>query len=241
MKEFGYEISIGQVPESKILAVWKDLHLLVVNQLHRLKIPTTVDMKSNLELLLNADKRVYINTIGLASRLKSTLDLCYGVESFGPLALYYPVMHVMSESLKIPDGYWGTEAHQDWASTQGSLDTTTVWIPLTPTKDNFSLEVIPGSHRHGLLDGVTSGSVLKVEAEGEFIPLDIGFGDVILMSGFLVHRTGKGNGLRIAVSMRFENVCEHTFIGRGYPSAQKRTVDREILWKPTKEQVQNVG
>lgn len=241
MKETGYEVKRGQVSESKLIAVWKDLHFLAAKQLERLKLPVTADMKSNLEALLKADVKTYLNTLSLASRLKSTLDLFSQVESFSVQALYYPVIHVMAETLKISNGYFGTEAHQDWSSTQGSLDTTTVWVPLTPTRNNYPLEVIPGSHKQGLLDGVMNGSVLEVEPEGKFIPVDMNFGDVILMSGFLVHRTGNGDGIRIAVSMRFENVHEATFIERGYPCSQKRIVEREIVWKPTVGQVQNVG
>ena len=78
-----------------------------------------------------------------------------------------------------------TGAHQDWASTQGSLETNTVWIPLTNTKNNFPLEVIPGSHKLGLLDGKENGSVLEVECDGEFKSIDAEFGDAVQMSGFL--------------------------------------------------------
>lgn len=157
-----------------------------------------------------------------------------------PIIIEQPVLHVMSPSLRIPDGYYGTAAHQDWPSTQGSLDCVTVWIALTDiTVDDFPLEVIPGSHKRGLLDGKMNGSVLEVEADNkDFIPIECKAGDVIFLSGFLVHRTGKGNGFRVAVSQRFDNVSEPTFIERGYPCAQKRVVDRDIKWKPTVGQVQ---
>ena len=153
-----------------------------------------------------------------------------------------PVLHVMSPALRIPDGYYGTAAHQDWPSTQGSLDCVTVWIALTDAgAGNFPLEVIPGSHKRGLLDGKMNGSVLEVEAEDkDFVSLECKAGDVIFMSGFLIHRTGKGAGFRVAVSQRFDNAAESTFIERGYPCAQKRVVDREIKWKPTVEQVKAI-
>lgn len=237
----GYSILKGTVKERHILALWSDLNFLVVKQLKRFSISPTIDMKENLELLLRKDRETYISTLALAARLRSSIELFSWVFYPGPHALHYPVLHIMAESLKIPGGYSGTASHQDWASTQGSLDTTTVWIPLTPTDNNFPLEVIPYSHENGLLDGKQIGSVTEVECQGDFIPINANFGDAVCMSSFLVHRTGSGgDGLRIAVSMRFENVNEPTFIERGYPCAQRRTVEREIKWKPTIEQVRGM-
>lgn len=161
---------------------------------------------------------------------------------FTPMISHQPIFHVMSPNLRISDGYYGTAAHQDWPSMQGSLDCVTVWIALTNTGiGNFPLEVIPGSHKQGLREGKLNGSVLEVEAnDAEFIPVECEAGDVVFMSGFTVHRTGPGTGFRVAVSQRFDNVSEPTFIERGYPCAQRRVVDREIKWKPTVEQVQKV-
>lgn len=159
-----------------------------------------------------------------------------------PIIISQPVLHVMSPALCIPDGYYGTAAHQDWPSTQGSLDCVTVWIALTDAGiGNFPLEVIPGSHKRGLLEGKMNGSVLEVDYdEKEFVPIECKAGDVIFLSGFTVHRTGAGTGFRVAVSQRFDNAAEPTFIERGYPCAQKRIVDREVRWKPTVEQVRAI-
>lgn len=151
-----------------------------------------------------------------------------------------PVLHVMSPDLKIPKGYYGTDAHQDWPSVQGSLDMITVWIALTNV-DDFPIEIIPGSHLKGLRKGKSNGSVLKIPAKDkDFIPLTCKQGDAIFLSGFVIHRTGKGNGLRAAVSQRFDNINEPTFFNRLYPCAQKRIVDREVKWKPTLKQIQDI-
>ena len=240
MKE-GYILAKGEMETDRLLKVWMDFHFLVVKQLKRFEILPTADMKRNLELLLEEDKNVYIATLTLASRLKSVLNLFSGFYNLGIYSTFSPVFHVMANSLKIPDGYWGTVAHQDWSSTQGSLDTTTVWIPITDTIDNFPLEIIPNSHKKWFLEGKANGSVLEVECDGEFEPIDAQFGDTVKLSSFLVHRTGPGgSGLRVAVSQRFENVNEDTFIKRGYPCAQTRVVDREVKWKPTADQLENV-
>lgn len=159
-----------------------------------------------------------------------------------PIIISQPILHVMSPALRIPDGYYGTAAHQDWPSTQGSLDCVTVWIALSDASvGNFPLEVIPGSHKRGLLDGKMNGSVLEVEVdEKEFVPIECKAGDVVFLSGFTVHRTGNGTGFRVSVSQRFDNASEPTFIERGYPCAQKRVVERELKWKPTVEEVRRI-
>lgn len=159
-----------------------------------------------------------------------------------PVIVSQPVLHIMSPSLRIPDGYYGTVSHQDWASVQGGLDMVTVWIALTDAGiGNFPLEVIPGSHLGGLREGKINSSVLEIECdEKEFLPLECRAGDVVFLSGFIIHRTGHGTGFRVAVSQRFDNASEPTFIERGYPCAQKRIIDREIRWKPTVEMVRKI-
>lgn len=152
-----------------------------------------------------------------------------------------PVLNVIANNLRVPGGYFGTAAHQDWPSVQGSLDEVTVWVSFTSTKGNFPLEIIPRSHLKGLLPGKVNGSVLEVKAhESEFVAVECDPGDVIFMSGFLVHRTGKGgDDLRVAASMRYDNASEENFIKRKYPCAQKRNVDRALITPsfPTPQQV----
>lgn len=203
---------------------------------------------SIMKTLFDYDIDRYMATLSLCARAHQEyfthMRLVESIEDLGlkfPVGLS-PVMHVMSSELHIPNGYYGTAAHQDWPSTQGSLDSVTVWIALTDAGiGNFPLEVIPGSHKQGLREGKLNGSVLEVDADDrDFIPIECKAGDVVFLSGFTVHRTGKGNGFRVAVSQRFDNADEPTFIERGYPCAQKRIVDREIRWRPTVEQVQKV-
>lgn len=197
------------------------------------------DASSYISYLSMIAKQLTIQSLFLDDNVWSYL---IDIGCVSPVLINQPVLHVMSPALRIPDGYYGTAAHQDWPSTQGSLDCVTVWIALTDAGiGNFPLEVIPGSHKRGLLDGKMNGSVLEVEADDkEFLPIECKAGDVVFLSGFTVHRTGNGTGFRVAVSQRFDNAVEPTFIERGYPCAQKRVVEREITWKPTVGQVRKV-
>lgn len=233
----GYQLLKNVVDHEKLQRVWMQLHFLVAKQLERLQTKVSADMLKNFEVLLDMDVEAYINTLSIASRLMSVCQILAIPMQYISAVAAMPVMHVMANTLKIPNGYWGTEAHQDWASTQGSLNVTTVWIPITNIVDNFPLEVVPGSHKRGFIDGVESGSVLKVECDDKFVAVNAQFGDAVLFDGFTIHRTGQGRGLRVAVSMRYEDITEPQFIKRKYYSAQKRTADREVRWVPTPEQV----
>ncbi|MGZ4955953.1 MAG: phytanoyl-CoA dioxygenase family protein [Methylobacter sp.] len=161
------------------------------------------------------------------------------------------VAHIMAHELKIPEGYFGLGAHQDFPSVQGSLDGVVVWLPLVRVdRDNFPLEVIPGSHKRGLLLMEGSGSAswqLRPDQyhEQDFIPVQADVGDVVFMSMFTVHRSSK-NGTpgqcRLALSTRFDNGGEATFIERCYPTAYQRSVHRAQYFPdfPTIEQAGKV-
>ncbi len=206
-------------------------------------LPYMVDDENTLKSLLDKNVGNYIGYLAASSKSIEIQRMFLATNLLehiihAPVITEQPVLHVMSPNLRIPNGYYGTEAHQDWASTQGSLDCVTIWIPFHDTKDNFPLEVIPGSHLQGLRDGKMNGSVLEVEADDkDFIPIQCEAGDAVFLSGFLVHRTGKKGTFRVAASQRFDNANDPTFIERGYPCAQKRVVDRAISWKPSVGQV----
>lgn len=172
-------------------------------------------------------------------------------DKFGWGDIFVPggqVVHIMAHELKIPDGYFGLVTHQDFPSVQGSLDGVVVWLPLVDVdKDNFPLEVIPGSHKRGLLPMRGEGNAVREVApdqyrEEDFIPAEVEVGDVIFMSMFTIHRTsthGTPGRLRLAASTRFDNAAEQTYVARCYPTAYERMVHREqyVADFPVPEQI----
>ena len=57
-------------------------------------------------------------------------------------------------------------------------------------------------------------------------------GDVVFMSYYTLHRTGIDgfkNNVRIAVSTRYDNADEATFVRRGFPTAYGRLVNRNLV------------
>lgn len=160
-----------------------------------------------------------------------------------PIFLSDPAVHVMAEDLKIPGGYDGVGAHQDWPALQASLNAVVVWVPMhNVTQDNFPVEFVPGSHLLGLLPAKANAHYSEVETEGmEFVPVEVRRGDALLFSVFTVHRTRTpGRGLRLAYSMRYHDGGEKSYKDHGYHCAQRRVIDREVKWTPTPEEVKAV-
>lgn len=229
-----------------------EIDIIIVQQIRRLDKNISVSCSNEKEVihrhlaqLLGLNKDAYIASLKLCANLFSVMSLLMTsrivdiVKSLGiqlPVLQSQPVLHFMADDLKIPGGYHGIGVHQDWASLQGSLDTTIVWIPfMDVTMANFPVEFIPGSHLGGLYPGVILEYLYEIDKayynEKDFVPAEMRFGDVLFMSGFLLHRTAlaETGGLRIASTIRYENASEGTYIERGYPHAQKRVVNREFI------------
>ena len=76
--------------------------------------------------------------------------------------------------------------------------------------------------------------VIDPERLGPWEAIDCDPGDVVAFSSFLVHRTAAGPGLRIAISTRFNNAAEPSFIERGYPTPYKTKYLLHVPWEPPK-------
>lgn len=216
------------------------------NQLKFLNQEIPNDIYDSMKLLHKIDIERYKKTAGSLWRKMSLYNLLHHKniqnfvkENFSWNNIVIPggqVVHIQADSLKIPNGYFGLDTHQDFPSVQGSLDGFVVWIPLVDIDANrYPLEVIPGSHKNGILPSIeNSDSSWEIKAEyyneSDFIPVICEVSDVIFMSNFTVHRSSqKGDDrLRLACSTRYDNGDEEIFINRCYPSAYKRVVERQL-------------
>jgi phytanoyl-CoA hydroxylase len=195
--------------------------------------------------VLRADVQRYIAAARVTQDLPSVHRLLVSepvVELARFLGVRFPLIstkasvHLMDDELKIPNGYHKSPAHQDWRSIQGSLDNVVLWIPSTPVRGGVNgIEVIRGSHLLGLLETsehIMTPTVTDARLGDErYEPIDVEPGDVIAFSSFLVHRTAeKGDGLvRVAVSTRFTNAAEPTFVERGFPTPYKYSYQRDLI------------
>lgn len=260
-KENGYVVLKEATKQDNVQTVIGEIHRLFKEQLKFLGIEV-VEGESDAVILANVGRLFHhdlgrykatlrqVNKLFSVQRMLTSDSIIHFVKALGLEVLSFPtdaVFHCMAGDLLIPDGYMRLTAHQDWPAMQSSLDSVIVWSTLmdVTSETNFPLEVIPGSHRNGLLPGITNDHTYEVAPAyydiDHFKPILVEKGDVIVFSSFLIHRTGKGekDRIRFACSTRYENVVETTNIERAYPSIHTRIVDREIKTKdfPEKQHV----
>ncbi|MEZ4905556.1 MAG: phytanoyl-CoA dioxygenase family protein [Spirosomataceae bacterium] len=160
-----------------------------------------------------------------------------------------PAMQFNSRFLS-KDGskHWKLDAHQDWRTGQGSLDSAVIWFPMVSAgADLGALQVIPQSHKTGLLPSSTSGYQGGITAslnDNDFVQTEFEVGDLLIFSAFLVHQSGNNitNNIRWSVQLRYNNLAEPTFIERGYPMAYIYKPESELVTPnfPTVEQLETV-
>ncbi len=133
-----------------------------------------------------------------------------------------PVLYFNHPTLAKKEVYWRVAAHQDWRSMQGSLDSVVVWVPLADIKKSLgALEIVPGSHKRGLLTSRVEDGFGLVDQfpDEQFLSVETEVGDALFFSSFLVHRSGTNvlPSFRWSCHFRYNNLDEETFIRRGYP------------------------
>lgn len=238
LRRDGYVVLPGLVGTDALDAVMAGFRDVFARQFAQAGLPapdaSPASFEAGLAALFAADMPRYLAAARLIQYLPALhalgtapvmLSLLGGLGLGAPVISTRPVVHVVAEALKVPGGYHRTPPHQDWRSVQGSLDALVLWVPMSDTGPEAApLEVVPGSHRRGLLatepdpfgTRVAQGEV----AEGDFVSLTARRGDIVAFSMFTVHRTGlrQGPGVRWAASFRYNNLDEPSFVARGYPN-----------------------
>lgn len=132
-----------------------------------------------------------------------------------------PIVSFSSASTARDENYWKIPAHQDWPSTQGSINGVTCWIPLVNVSNELGpLEVSPRTHLLGFLNCIDNGvPVLEKPNDYDFLPITMNIGDALFFSNFTIHRSGNNtsNSIRLSMHFRYDDFCEETFIKRKYP------------------------
>lgn len=133
-----------------------------------------------------------------------------------------PVLFMNSKHLATKDIYHTVPAHQDVYSTEGSANSAVVWLPLTNLpKELGPLEIVPGSHKHGLLTSrVEEGfGMVDVYGDKDFISTELEPGDALFFSSYLVHRSGNNttNSIRWSAHVRYNDMNDSDFIDKKYP------------------------
>jgi ectoine hydroxylase-related dioxygenase (phytanoyl-CoA dioxygenase family) len=193
--------------------------------------------KTDNQSFINAGKQVQhsLSLMRLATSEKielllKELNLTY------PNLSVRPTIFFNSKNLDNNGRYWKLEAHQDWRSSQGSLDSVTIWLPYVDCDVQLgALQVIPGSHKQGLLpcSSVDYYSELDEDTYDEkaFIDVPMSKGDLLIFNSFLVHRSGTNSTQRIRWSsqFRFNNLNDKHFKTRGIPNAYIYRPSSELI------------
>ena len=255
----GFVILRNVFNRSRLQQIVAEISGIFVDQLSLVDVDGRAEQLSceqAMKRLFDLDLKKYLAATSILARLAGVARLLHSDALWERLQAFgcnrasiptHPVTHIMSPDLKIPNGYYGIEAHQDWPSMQGSLDAIVVWVPLVDIDAGMNpLELIPGSHRLGLLKAEIGQNESIVDPasyrDEDFIPLEIAAGDVALFSAFTIHRSskvGRAGVVRMACSTRYENLSEPTYAERGYPCAYRRSIHRELYFPdfPERKQV----
>jgi phytanoyl-CoA hydroxylase len=163
-----------------------------------------------------------------------------------PVISTRPVLYFNTPHLAKKEVYNKLTPHQDWRSMQGSLDSMIVWMPLVDIDVALgALEVVPGSHKDGLIDSQLIDGYGKLAQEKfdnyKFVPVEVEKGDALFFSSFLVHQSGNNvtESIRWSCHFRFNNMYEPTFIKRHYPHPYIYKPQEELITPgfPATEQV----
>jgi hypothetical protein len=120
------------------------------------------------------------------------------------------------------DDAWLYRPHQDISYIPGSLNGITVWVPLQDSPPELGpLEVVPGTHRLGLLKTNGEKDVKRSELvppypDTAFIPVPVAQGQCIVFSKFLVHRSGRNRsaGVRFSLQFRYNDLASPEYCRR---------------------------
>lgn len=140
--------------------------------------------------------------------------------------------------------YWAIPSHQDWPSTQGSLNGLTCWVAMVDVPAELGpLEFVPKSHLKGPLDHIEEYGVPVTDWKDDFVSVEMEQGDAVFFSYFTIHKSGinKSHQIRRSAHFRFDDAEEPTFVSRGRPWNRKDNRVSEILHPgiPSQAQIAN--
>ena len=195
--------------------------------------------EDDIECLTNCGKQAqHLISLHRLSLTKKIIEILTELGLKTPVISTRPVMFFNHPKLAKKKVFYKVEAHQDWGSMQGSLNSIVIWVPLINIDKNLgALEIIPKSHLSGLrTDHIESGFrmvSLSDEEKKELLAVNVNVGDVLIFSSFLIHQSGENssNKPRWSCHFRYNDLDDKTFIDRKYPHAYIYRPTEEIITK----------
>ena len=139
---------------------------------------------------------------------------------------------------------WHQDVGQGWGIDDNP--TITIWLALDrATAANGCMQIVPGSHRHGVIN---EKHMLPAEKEAEYVPpqqvmdLEVEAGEAVLLHNFLLHRSGENPtpDTRRAFSMTYMNAKVRTLdTGQTFPVVfGQNALDPQTMGDKAEELVQ---
>lgn len=180
--------------------------------------------EEDIECLSNCGKQVqHLISLHSLSLKREIVDLLTSAGLTSPTISTRPVMFFNHPRLAKQKVFHTVDSHQDWRSMQGSLNSVVIWVPLVDIpKALGALEILPGSHLHGLrTDHIEKGfGMVKLsdQENKDLVSVEVNVGDALLFSSFLIHQSGQNvtDRPRWSCHFRYNDLDESTFIERKY-------------------------
>ncbi len=237
-KDQGFLLLRNFIDPAALDIVRNEARMIFMVQLRRSKLIDSFDIseaefetalydlfKKDLQQIIYCGKQaqhlVSLHALSLNEKILNTLKEL-GLEF--PIINVRPTIFFNSRYLGKRDVDWKKPSHQDWKTTQGSLDSVVVWVPLIDIDRSLgALEIVPESHKLGLLDYESKNdyhTIVEATAKDfQFQTVEVKKGDALFFSTLLVHRSGNNtsNAIRWSCHFRYNNLLEPTFVQRGFP------------------------
>lgn len=233
LKEAGYLIIKNFFSKERINKIYTDAKRIFENQFQcKNYILGDENFEKNLFSLFRDDITCFINCGKQVQHLVSLHRLgVHGklVRKLKDLGLEFPnistrpTVFFNSKHLATKDIYHTIPPHQDIYSTQGSVNSVVVWLPLiNVTKELGALQIIPRSHTNGILANYAEEGFGLVDGckDADFLDVELDVGDILIFSTYLVHRSGNNitDSVRWSAHFRYNDLNDEDFITRKYPN-----------------------
>jgi len=237
-RDNGYIVIKDFIDKKLLDEVKNDAETIFKIQLKRLGIinsfqVTEEEFENGLFKLFNKDLQTLIFCGKQVQHLISLHRLALNdtiINTLKTLGIAFPIINVRPtlffnhRKLSNNTTVWKKPPHQDWRTTQGSLDSMIIWVPLMDIYDETGpLEIIPESHKLGLLNYKYSDNYHVIDDQqlksDNFISVELKKGDALFFSTLLIHRSGNNTSEKIRWSchFRYNNLNDQSFIERGFP------------------------
>lgn len=249
-KEQGYYLFKQIFEQGYVDSIRKDIDSLYERQFSHLSLDEGT-FQEKLIALFRKDLQKYVHTNRSATMLSSVYELAYhpsimtALKNIGfkqPILCQKPTLRMDCKDLAISKEYYALPTHQDYRAMQGSINSVVVSIPLVDVDESLgALMVSPESHKNGLLtirseiDNKSQLEAIKAveipKSNLEFKTVEQQIGDVLIISSFLVHKSGTNitNKPRYTILVRYNDLDDDYFVKQGFPHPFKMTHENTIV------------